>query len=188
MSEKVNEITTTEEVKDTKAKKKKSTAKKTKKRVVIDRETEVSFMNNTSGSFFYRCPKTQNIYELTEYGDIDYITVGELMYMRNSHRKILNEMWIVLTDVMSDEITLDDVLKHLGLDDLYNAEINPLDIDGFILKSTDKKFISAVEKMSKPVVRKVAERAIALYRNDKFSSMNKANILKEIMENDELFD
>lgn len=101
--------------KSTKKTTKKNTKKPTtktspRKRVKIDRDLEVAFMNNTNGGFFYKCPKTQNIYDMQEYGDIDYITVDELLTMRNSYRKILNDLWILLIDVNSDEVSIEDVL------------------------------------------------------------------------------
>ena len=73
----------------------KETVKKTPpKRVVVDRATEVIFMNNTNGNLFYRCPKTHATYDMYEHGDTDYITVEQLMIMNNTSRKMLKELWI----------------------------------------------------------------------------------------------
>lgn len=159
-----------------------------RKRTKIDRNIEVLFMNNTNGNFFYRCPKTQNVYDMQEYGDVDYITVDELLTMRNSHRKILNDLWILLIDVNSDEVELEDVLRFLGIDKLYNDIVKPDKIDGFILRTGDKKFKDILERMNKIIAKKVVERAIVLFKEGKFNSISKANILKEFTGNEHLFE
>lgn len=170
--------------------KKKATTKKAapKKRVVVDRNTEVVFMNNTSGKFFYQCPKTHSVYKMTEYGDTDYITVDELLTMRNSSRKILNDLWILLIDVHSDEVSVEDVWKYLGVDGLYKDVINPEDIDGFIIKSTDVKFKDCLSKMGEALAIKVIERSVVLARTEQLNSTTKLNIIKNFTGNEDLFD
>lgn len=167
-----------------------STKKKTnvRKKVMINRDVEVAFMNNTSGSFFYKCPKTQNIYDMYEYGDIDYITIDELLTMRNSHRAILNNLWILVIDVNDEDIEIGDVWKYLGIEKLYDDVIKPDEIDDFIIKSKDNKFQDALEKMNKVLAKKVIERAVVLYREEKLNSISKVNILKEFTGKDELFE
>lgn len=174
-----------ENVKETKTTKTKNTPKK---RVVVDRDTEVVFMNNTSGNLFYKCPKTHSIYDLYEYGDTDYITVEQLLAMNNSSRKMLKDLWIILLDVTNKDIDIEDVWKYLGLDNLYNDVVKPEDVDGFITKSTDAKFTSALEKMNKVLASKVIERAIVLYHRGELNSITKVNILKEFVGDDDLFE
>lgn len=173
-----------EEVKAEEVVKKKKKPKKNK----VSRDTEVVFMNNTNGNLFYKCPKTHAIFDMYEYGDTDYITVEQLLVMNNSSRKILKELWIILTDVVDDDVELDDVLKYLGLDKLYSDEIAPEDIDDFILKSKDKNFSKTLKKMGKILVKKVVERSVVLYREGKLNSISKVNIIKEFVGNDDLFE
>ncbi len=175
--------------KDTKKTTKTTTKKKiTPKRVIVNRDTEVIFMNNTNGNFFYKCPKTQAAYDMYEYGDTAYITVDQLLTMNNTSRKILKELWILLIDVVDDDVTLDDVLKYLGIENLYKDEIAPEDIDSFILKSPDKKFANTLRKIDKVLSKKVIERSIALYREGSFNSISKLNALKEYTKNEDLFE
>jgi len=184
---------TKEEVKDTKkeATTKKSTTKsspKAKKRVVIDRDTEVIFMNNTNGNLFYKCPKTHFSYDMHEYGDKDYITVEQLLIMNNTSKKMLKELWVLLIETVDEDVELDDVLKYLGLDSLYEEEVSPDDIDGFILKSTDSKFKNTLKNMNKILVVKVVERASALSKEGKFNSLTKIKVLREMTEIEDLFE
>lgn len=169
--------------------KKTTTTKKTApKRVVVNRDTEVIFMNNTNGNLFYRCPKTHATYDMYEYGDTDYITVEQLLIMNNTSRKMLKELWILLVDVATEGVELDDVLKYLGIDKLYKDEVAPEDIDNFILKSPDTKFAKTLEKMDKVLAQKAIERSVALYREGKFNSLAKLNAIKEFTDNEELFE
>jgi len=158
------------------------------KRVVVDRSTELVFMNNTSGNLFYKCPRTHVIFDLYEYGDTDYITVDQLLTMNNTHRKMLKELLVILLDVVTEDVEMDDVLRYLGIEELYTDVIKPNDIDGFIKKSTDAKFKDALSKMNKALATRVIERSAVLYKNEQFTSIAKISILKEFTENEDLFE
>lgn len=167
----------------------KNTVKKSApKRVVVDRETEVIFMNNTNGNLFYRCPKTHATYDMYEYGDTDYITVEQLMIMNNTSRKMLKELWVLLLDTASEDTEITDVLKYLGLENLYTDIVAPEDIDNFVVKSPDSKFSNTLNKMDKVLAKKVVERSVILYREGKFNSLAKLNAVKEFVGNDDLFE
>ena len=158
------------------------------KRVVVDRATEVIFMNNTNGNLFYRCPKTHATYDMYEYGDTDYITVEQLMIMNNTSRKMLKELWILLIDTATDGVELSDVLKYLGLENLYTDLVAPEDVDNFIVKSPDVKFTNTLDKMDKALALKVVERSVILYKAGKFNSLAKLNAIKEFTKNEDLFE
>lgn len=165
----------------------KKVAPKTK-RVVVDRNTEVVFMNNTSGNLFYKCPRTHATYDLYEYGDIDYITVEQLLTMNNTSRTMLNDLWVLLLDTTDEDVEIDDVLKYLGIDKLYNDIIRPEDVDKFITESTDDNFKTALEKMSKALATRVVERSADLHKSEMFNSLAKLNALKELTGNEDLFE
>jgi hypothetical protein len=166
----------------------KKETKNPKKRIAVSRDTEVVFMNNTSGNFFYRCPRSHATFDLYEYGDTDYITIEQLLTMNNKSRKILQEFWIVLLDTTNEDVEIEDVLKYLGLDRLYNDIIRPEDIDGFIINSNDIKFEDALKKMNKALATKVVERSVVLYKKGKLNSISKVNTLKEFVGDDDLFE
>lgn len=178
-----------EEVKETKkVETKKPAPKKRPKRVVVDRETEVIFMNNTNGGLFYRCPKTHAVYDMQEYGDEDYITVEQLLIMNNTSRKMLKELWVLLVDTADEDVEIEDVIKYLGLDSLYNDEVAPENIDDFIIKSTDNRFEKSLSKMGKTLGQKIVERSILLFREGSLNSFSKMSILKEFTDNEDLFE
>lgn len=177
----VKETTEKVEVKET-------VKKSAPKRVVVDRSTEVIFMNNTNGNLFYRCPKTHATYDMYEYGDTDYITVEQLMIMNNTSRKMLKELWVLLLDTANEDAEIADVLRYLGLENLYTDIVAPEDIDNFVVKSPDDKFSNTLKKMDKVLAKKVVERSVILYREGKFNSIAKLNAIKEFVGNDDLFE
>lgn len=182
----VKEVIKEESTKETKETKK--TTQKKPKRVVVDRDTEVVFMNNTNGSLFYRCPKTHSVYDMQEYGNTDYITVEQLMIMNNTSRKMLKELWILLVDTADENVEIDDVIKYLGLDSLYSDEITPDSIEDFIVKSTDNKFETSLQKMGKTLSKKVVEHSLLLFKSGNLNSLSKINILKDFTNNEDLFE
>lgn len=183
MSKKKDEV-----IKDEPKKVKPKKAAPRKKRVQIDRQTEVVFMNNTNGRLFYKCPKTHFVFNMNQHGDTDYITVEQLLIMNNTSQKMLKELWILLVDTADEDVSLDDVLRYLGIDNLYKDEINPEDIDNFILKSKDDGFATTLKKMNKILSQKVVERSVALYREGKFDSISKVRVIREFTGNEDLFE
>lgn len=160
---------------------------KPRKRVQVSRDLEVAFINFTSGGFIYIDPKTQNRYEMESYGDMDYITVGELLTMKNSNKSILDKFWILLVDVLSDDVELEDVLKYLQLDKKYQDFLTPDEVDNLILKSNTSKFENIINKSDKNLSERIVERAILLFREGKFNDYSKMEVIKKVSGNEELF-
>lgn len=160
---------------------------KPRKRVQVSRDLEVAFINFTSGGFIYIDPKTQNRYEMESYGDMDYITVGELLTMKNSNKSILDKFWILLVDVLSDDVELEDVLKYLQLDKKYEDFLTPDEVDNLILKSNTGKFENIINKSDKNLSERIVERAILLFREGKFNDYSKMEVIKKVSGNEELF-
>lgn len=188
MAKKKTTTKTEVEKAEDKAEVKKPETTKRKKRVVVDRDTEVIFMNNTNGGLFYRCPKTHSVYDMQEYGDEDYITVEQLLIMNNTSRKMLKELWVLLIDTADDDVEIEDVITYLGLDSLYNDEVAPEDIEDFILKSKDDKFEKSLNKMGKTLQAKVVEHSILLFREGKLNSFSKMSVLKDFVDDEDLFE
>lgn len=168
---------------------KKTTAsvEKTPKRKVIGREIEVSFINNSNAIFTYQDKKTMNTYKMSNYGDIDYITVDELLRMKNTSPRILTEYMILLVDVLDDEINIDDVVRHLGLTMYYDKVFSTEEVDEMLIKYPFAKF----EKLFKPLndfyKAKIIERAVDLFKEKKFTDYQKMQLIKEVTKNPDFF-
>jgi hypothetical protein len=78
-------------------------------------------MNITNGILIYKSKKTGMHLQFEKYGDIEYIEFGELLTMKTSSRKFLEEPWILILD--------EEVVKYLGLEKLYKKLVHPENID-----------------------------------------------------------
>lgn len=94
-----------------------------KKKVEIDRNEMIPCRNATQGSLIYVSSKTGATILWQEFGDIEYIDYGELLTMRASQPRFINEPWLIIEDEV--------VAENLSLDKLY-AKIVPVDeLEGF---------------------------------------------------------
>jgi hypothetical protein len=122
--------------------------------VKVDRDQQVECRNVTIGQLTYR---NQNGYQIDwdNYGDVQWMSVGELMNMKASQGRFLNEPWLVIED--------EDVVKYLGLKPVYDKMIEIDDIETFLFSGLDN--IEAVLKVAprgtKELIRDKARAMIA---------------------------
>jgi hypothetical protein len=153
-----------------------------RKRKLIDRNIEILVMNTTNGGIFYRCPKTKNEYRLSSYGDTEYITIEELITMRNAHRKLLTKYYLMPIEIMDENISLDEALIYLGLDKLYDKEIYSsiinydVDLDNIIYS---EDFLQRFKRFTNDFQLIIIERAVTLFKVGKLNDYNVINFLNE---------
>ena len=158
-----------------------------KKRVNVDRKTEVLIMNNTNGKFVYENIRTQTKIVLGKYGDVDYITVEELQRMKNEHRDILEKFWIRIVNVENEEVELIDVLRFLLIDDLYATVLDVQEVENMLLKESDDKFEKVFLKLNKEFKNRIIERAVILFQSKRFNNFYKMKLMEDYLGNDEFF-
>lgn len=164
--------------------------KKTRKdlRKLITNDLEIVVMNNTNGTFVYECPRTHRSYKMTSYGDIDYITYEELNAMINAHRNILEGYWILPIDVVSDDVTLNEVLEFAGVKGYYKGDMLEQDfMDNLLLDVDIDEFKKIIESVSNKYTVSIIDRAVALFKDNTFNDFSKMTLLEEISGRDELF-
>lgn len=81
----------------------------------IDRNLEITVMNNTHGGFYYNSPSGETVIELEAQGDTDYLSYGELRKMR----KYLDNFSLVICGVDDYDTSIMDIAKALHLDKIY---------------------------------------------------------------------
>jgi hypothetical protein len=104
---------------------------------VIDGNTPVDVMNNTTGTLIFINQRTQAKWKLEGYGAIDEMLVSDLKNMRSSAASLLLEGYVIIMD--------DDVVEHLRLQNVYKNIIKPEDLDNFF-KQNDVKMREILEK------------------------------------------
>lgn len=171
-------------------------------RRLLNRDTEVLVMNNTQGTFYYYCPKTHMSMRLEEFGDSEIVTMEVLEGMKNRGKSIFKNYYLVILDVypeenLEDEIDVSDVLTYLGINDLYESINNELEkdgdlysnefFDGLLLEKDLDDFKRIIDKMHLGLARRLATRAHVLFKDKKFDSGNKMNLIQDKIGVEDLF-
>ena len=151
---------------------------------------EVEIVNLNSGETFYRDRDGREVFRLTKPSDKEYILLSDVYDIANRHSGYFTNHLIAITDVISSEYDLEDILVYLNLEELYN-DIERYDTDyvGYILTKLDMdKFERVVESSDIKLVNSLANRAVKLYREKKFDSRLKEDILARRLNRTSLFE
>ena len=173
--------------------KRKMLARKEKIRLIRDKfkknNTEIQIMCNlTNCSYIYKDPKSGNEYKMDKFGQTDFITFNDLYTMARLSRAHLEKYWIVITEVLDDEATIQDLIEVLQIEDIYtNEEMMYEDNLDYILKETDlNEFTHIVDNINENYKEAIMNRAIGLYNASKFNDISRLRIL--IQDEDKLAD
>ena len=151
---------------------------------------EVEIVNLNSGETFYRDRDGREVFRLTKPSDKEYILLSDVYDIANRHSGYFTNHLIAITDVISSEYDLEDILVYLNLEELYN-DIERYDTDyvGYILTKLDMdKFERVVESSDIKLVNSLSNRAVKLYREKKFDSKLKEDILARRLNRPSLFE
>ena len=183
----------TEEIKEKKNAKEKKVKEEPKKLSTAEKrkilkECEVYVMNNSGAYVKYRDDRTMDEIELPEYGDIDIVDIETVRRMTMRKKGFIEKYWVLITDFICDDerITLEDVYDYLGISKYYNRdEDNEIVLpngdffDDILLSGRSKDFKKYVENMNNKLLTQLVNRAVMLYREGKFDSSVKIQILEE---------
>lgn len=92
-------------------------------RAKLDMNMEVECRNISNGGLFYRSSKTGAEYLWANHNDVETLSVGELVTMKSSAGRFLNEPWLLIED--------EEVVQYLGLTNLYRNLISPEELNAF---------------------------------------------------------
>ena len=184
----IEEIIETEEVKPRKTLKELRNEFRKKK---YDIEVEILNLNPYPTSC--RDRNGRIIFELGRSGDREFITLDDALEIATRYRGFFEKHSIAIIDVecAEDEYDLEDIINYLNLGEIYQDNgIENYDTDyiGQILKMDTKKFKRFIEDVNIELVKSVANRAIELFRNGKFDSRMKEEILSSRLGREDLFE
>lgn len=145
---------TEEAVTETVEKKKPVKRSTTRRKKQIDLDQEILCKNLTSSELKYISKKNGMEIVWSTYGDEQYVDATELVAMKASQPKFLNEPWIYVDDP--------DLVQHLGLSALYKKLDDSVDIDNLFKKSATqvKKIVSGLPRSMREVVADKAREGI----------------------------
>ena len=154
-------------------------------------EIEVEILNLNSCATSCRGRDGRLIFKFNKSGDREFISLADLLEVANRHKGFFEKHLIAIIDIDSDEYELEDIITYLNLDEIYQEnEIENYDTDyiGQILKMDTKKFKRLVEDADIKLVKTIAGRAVELFRNGKFDSRIKEEVLCARLNREDLFE
>jgi hypothetical protein len=137
----------------------------------LDKQMLVPIMNVTNGTLIYQSRKSGSEFQFDRYGDIEYIELYELLTMRSSQRKFLDEPMIIVLD--------DEVADYLGLTRLYKKLTHATEIDRVFNMPLDQ-FKDIVESTPKGLAHLIISKAKEKIDSGELDSVQKIQVLEEI--------
>jgi len=156
----------------TETKDEKPTSKQRKQKLQIDRNELVPCRNATDGQLIYKSKKTSEIVTWSDYGDVEFIEVGELLTMKASQPKFLTDVWLVIDD--------EEVVEYLNLQEVYKNLADIDDIESLFAKSpTELREITV--KLPKGLKETVATKARKMIESGDLYDTRKINVLEQTL-------
>ena len=158
--------------------------------VDLKNRIEVEIVNLNSGETYYRDKEGREIFRLKQPSDRTFVLLSDLYDISVKHNGYFKNHLIAITDVISDEYDLEDIIEYLNLKEVYtNIENYDTDYVGYILMELDiDKFERVVNQAEPKLLNSLAARAVALYRAKKFDSRLKEDILARKLNRPSLID
>ena len=169
--EKIKKTTKTKAVDKTEEIKKKVEAKKTKRQINMELrkkqdEIYVEICNMSFMSVIYMNKNEETYFDLYPNEYIE-LPLSELYEVATKNKSYFKDYMLAITDVLSDEYTIDNIIDYLGITSIYNSEENQfaMQIDS-ILNLSDDVFEREIEGRSSKFIRNLACKAILLTKSE----------------------
>jgi len=155
------------------------TAKKRDARIPLD--VEVPCLCNVKGGLIYTSTRNGGMNaEWTDFGELQYLDVRELLLMRNSQKRFFNDNWISLKDTDDGEYTADEIYKFLRVDDKYGDFYDADNIETFF-DLNEKQMADKVSRMSRGMKDLVSVMALDKIENDEIDSVKKRRAIIKVL-------
>lgn len=153
------------------------TIKRRDARIPLD--VEVPCICNVKGGLIYVSTRTGGMNaEWSEFGDLQYLDVRELLLMRNTQKRFFDDNWISLRGTDDGEYTADDVYKFLRVDDKYGDFYDADNIETFFELNADQ-MKDKVSKMSRGMKDLIAVMALDKIESGEIDSLKKRKAISE---------
>lgn len=148
---------------------------KLQKKVQIDRDSLIACYNITSGNLIYISRKTGLQTVWSNYGDVEYIDFAELLTMKASQPKFLNEPWVFVEN--------EEVVNQLGLKELYKNIIPIHEVDEFF-KLNVNKAREILPKLPKGMKELISDKARKGIQDGELSNLQLIRLLEQELQID----
>ena len=194
--EKIKKTTNTKTVHKTEEIKKIVETKKTKRQINMELrkkqdEIYVEICNMSFMSVIYMNKNEETYFDLypNEYTELP---LSELYEVATKNKSYFKDYMLAITDVLSEEYTIDNIIDYLGITSIYNSEENQfaMQIDS-ILNLSDDVFEREIEGRSNKFIRNLACKAILLTKSEESDyelSRKKERVLCKKLGREQLID
>lgn len=147
--------------------------KKEKQKRQIDKSDSVTVRSVVNNDLIYVSRRSHITIEWAEYGDEQYVEVGELMTMKSSQPKFLTEPWLIIED--------EDVVEFLGLKSVYDKLIPIENIEKFLLNTKPEVIEEQLKMAPRGMKDLVVDKAREMVENDKLYDIRIMRILDKVL-------
>lgn len=136
---------------------------------------------NKMGVFYFQLEPNESV----------IISLEEIYEVKTKAKKCFTEHMIIITDVFSDDYSLEDIMAFLGLDNVYKGIDDPNSdfLEKFVVETNEDEFERMIQKKNKKEIKRIACKAMFLHysdENDFTLSRGKENILCKALKLDQL--
>lgn len=135
----------------------------------LNRTDLIPIMNYTTGQMVYEARNGQT-WLFTEFGDTDEMELGELVTMKNSHARILNDGWLLILD--------DDAVEYLGLSKKYEGLLPPDQVEE-LFDLSDERIGEILDKISPAAKEVVFNKAKEFIEKKKLNSLSTIQLIED---------
>jgi hypothetical protein len=163
---------------------------KNRKKIPNDLVIELTSNLNGGISFADKKSKTNAYISFRGIDDTDSCTFTEIKTMLKQSPKLLEKAYIVITDVNSiedNEFTVNDLLYHLNLKELYDGSIDPRELDKFLTSTKYETFVNKIKSCDQNLLDIILERAVYMYKQGQFNDATKMNYLQSMFPSMKMF-
>lgn len=147
---------------------------KPKKRLEINRDDLIPCRASVQ-SLVYVSKRTSEKFEWSDFGDIQYITLGELITMKSTQPRMLKEGWLIVDD--------EEAIEQLGLAKMYGNlfEIDNMDEFFGLSESEIKRILTNMPRGFKNSIATFAREKI---ESGELDSNRKIKLLEDLLDVD----
>jgi hypothetical protein len=141
----------------------------------IPLDTIVEVRNGFYGSLEYKDKRTGFSVVWNEFGSPQYMTLEELLTLKNTQIAFIEKNWIILTGENAE-----NAMNFLQVEKYYQ---HVPDLDNFddMFKFSPKQIIEKISPMAEGIKISIAQRAVELIKNKTLDSMSKIEALEKAL-------
>lgn len=142
---------------------------------IFSKSDEVEVKSNVAGELTYTSPVTKETFAWNDHTETNWMTIEDLIGMRNHYRRFFSENWI---DICGD--ARESVLDFLKVSQHYKGAIL-IDEVGELFELSAEKIVEKLSPMSESVKRMVANYACDAIDNGTLTNINKIRALEDVL-------